>query len=393
MRVGHLVADAGVAGDMLLGALVDAGAPLERLRQAVAALDVGLDLSARQVQVGGVRATKVDVALPAGGPRLRTLADAEASLDAAALPGEVDRPARAAFRALARAEGEVHGRPAEDVIFHELGSLDTAADVVGACAGVAALGLQRLTCGPVAVGGGQVVTAHGHLAVPAPAVTALLRGFVVHGGGDGELATPTGAALLAVLAEPVEGVPLLRLRGSGRGSGDPDRPRPSALTLLVGDHTGEAGPGEPATVLEATVDDLPGELVPGVLDALREAGAHDAWAVPAAMKKGRPGHTLTALAGEAELPRLIEVLVTEAGTLGVRWHQVRKQPLPRRWLDVEVGGEPVRVKVGQLHGRPVVVAAEHADVQRAAARLSRPAREIHAEAVSAGRRMLDAPTK
>lgn len=400
MTAVHLVADEGLAGDMLLGALVDAGAPPAALAEPVAALGLGVELSARPVSVRGAVATKVDVAVPADAPRLPTLGDAEAALAGAALPQRIAAPAGRVLRMLAEAEAAAHGTAPERVVFHELGHADTIADVVGACAALAALDVTRLTCGPVALGSGTVRTDHGDLAVPTPAVAALLRGFVVHTGAAGgagggeparqgrELTTPTGAALVAALAEPADGVPWLRLAASGRGSGDPGKAQPSLLTALVGEPAG--APTEPAVLVEATVDDLPGEHVPAVLDRLRELGAHDAWAVPAVMKKGRPGQTLTALADEPAVPALAEALAREAGTLGVRWHRVAKHPLPRRWIEVDVGGQAVRVKVGELAGEAVVVSPEHDDVAAAAAASARPVREVAAEAAAAGRRHLGA---
>lgn len=398
MTRAHVVAEQGAAGDMLLGALVDAGAPLPRVRDAVGALGLGLDVTTEQVTVRGVRATRARVLVPADAPRVPTLADAEALLDRAALRADVRADARRVFGALAEAEAAVHGVAVTDVVLHELGNPDTAADVVGVCAAVRALGLERLSCGPVALGAGEADTDHGRVAVPPPAVTELLRGFVVRPGGRAparELTTPTGAALLATLAEPDGGGASLRLATTGRGAGDPDRPEPSVLTVLVGDDADAgaavAGTGaQPAVVVEATVDDLAGEHVPVVLDRLRERGAHDAWAVPALMKKGRPGHTLTALGDEAAAGALADVLVREAGTLGVRVHRVDKHALPRRWVEVEVAGVPVRVKVGELDGQAVVVAGEHDDVARAAAALRRPAREVAADAVAAARGMLAA---
>lgn len=400
MSAAHVVADEGLAGDMLLGALVDAGVALDELAGPVAALGAGLELTARTVEVRGVAATKVDVVVPEEAPRAPTLADARALLEAAGLAPAVGGPAGRVLATMAEAEAAAHGTTADRVVLHELGDLDTVADVVGVCAGLAALGVARLTCGPVAVGAGEAATDHGVLTVPPPAVTTLLRGFVIRGGADDgprrELTTPTGAALVATLAEPVAGVPLLRLGATGHGSGDPQREAPSLVTLLVGDAAGEAGgapggaPARPAAVLEATVDDLPGEHVPVVLDRLRDGGAHDAWAVPAIMKKGRPGHTLTALADEADVPALAGTLMREAGTLGVRWHRVVKHPLARRWVDVDVDGHGVRVKVGELGGEAVVVAPEHDDVAAAAAALGRPLRDVAADASAQGRRRLAA---
>lgn len=392
MTHAHLVAEQGLAGDMLLGALLDAGAPLDAVRACVDALDVGAQLTPRTVQVRGVAATKADVSVPPPDvAALPTLSDVEAALARADLAPRVASAARRTFRALAEAEAAVHATTPEQVRFHELGHLDTIVDVVGVCAALAALDVDALTCGPIAVGGGQAAGDHGTLSVPLPAVTQLLRGFVVHGGSaDRELTTPTGAALVATLGGPVDGVPPLRLDATGRGSGDPRRDAPSLLTVLLGHDAAAAdlAPAQSAVVLEATVDDVSGELVPVVLDRLREHGAHDAWAVPTLMKKGRPGHTLTALADEADVAALTDVLVAEAGTLGVRWHRVTKHPLPRRWVDVEVEGCAVRVKVGDHAGRAAVVKPEHDDVARAGAELGRPLHDVAAEAVAAARHRL-----
>lgn len=386
MKVAHLLCDHGVAGDMWLGALVDAGAPLSTLQAAVDALDAGARLDAATVRVRGVAAVKVHVRLPAGAPTVRTWAEGRSLLDGADLPAAVRDPALSVFRRLAEAEAAAHGTDLDRVHLHELGSLDTVVDIVGACTGVHALGLQRLTSGPVAVGSGTVATDHGDLPVPAPAVIELLRGFTVFGGGSRELATPTGAALLATLTIGAP-LPAVRLTGRGRGASDPDRADAGVLTVLVGD--AEAGAAaDPAVLIEATVDDLSPELVPVVLDGLRHAGAHDAWATPVLMKKGRPGYTLTALVDAADIPATQAVLFRESTTIGVRWFQINRRPLPRRWVTVQVEGHDVRVKVAEFDGQIVTTAAEFDDVRAVAEALDRPAREVQAHAAELARHVV-----
>lgn len=396
MRVGHLLCEQGVSGDMWLGALADAGASVEAMQAAVDSLGLdGVRLVASRATEHGLAGTRVEVVVPEGTRRLRTPAQAQEVLDGADLAPAVRQRSLDVYHALARAEAAAHGRDPSAVHFHELGHPDTAADIVAACAGVHDLGLSRLTTGRVAVGSGTVDTDHGRVAVPPPAVRHLLAGFtVVDGGATRELATPTGAALLATLTEPAPLGPF-RLTGTGTGLAAPRPQGTSTLTLLIGEVEADAAPAaEPAVVVEATVDDLSPELVPYVLDRLRELGAHDAWAVPALMKKGRQGWTLTALADAASVPALRDTLYAEGGTLGVRWHPVTKHPLARRWVEADVDGVTVRVKVASAgDGAVVTVAPEFDDVSAAARRLGRPARDVYAAATAAARALLAPPSE
>lgn len=386
MRAAHLVCPQGVAGDLFVAALVDAGAPLDVLRGAVDALDLGdVALRVEPGRVGGIAATAVNVDVGADARRVETWSEAHAVLERAALAEPVRRTALDAVRRLAEAEAAAHGTTPEEVRYHELGDADTLVDVVAGCAAVHALGIATLTCGPVAVGGGTVATGHGQLPVPAPAVTELLRGFTLHGGGDRELTTPTGAVLLATLVTPAGGLPVLRLTGTGRGmTTSRDGTTTSALTVLLGERGSDAG-AAPAIVVEATVDDLAPELVPVVLDALRAAGAHDAWAVPVLMKKGRPGHTLVALADETDVAVMEQVLFRESTTIGVRHHRVRKRALPRRTERIEIDGEAIRVKVVELDGRVLRASPEADDVRRAATALGVPVHELRERAATVAR--------
>lgn len=252
MRCGHLLAADGVSGDLWLGTLVDAGAPLDALQIAVDALGVApVRLVAERTTVHGLAATRVRVVVPDGAPSLPTWEALRGALDASALDDTLRARADAVLRGLAAAEAVVHGTELTHVRFHELGHLDTVVDVVAAVTGLHELGLEAVTCGPVAVGAGTVRGHHGALPVPPPAVTQLLRGFVLYGGGrDRELTTPTGAALLATLARPVDDLPPLRLERTARGAtGPPDGPSTSVLTLLVGDAVSGVIPphGEPPT--------------------------------------------------------------------------------------------------------------------------------------------------
>ena len=380
-------ASAGVAGDMLLGALLDAGADLAVVQRAVDAVVPGsVRLATSVVTRAGLRATKADVQVLVADPphrRWRTIADL---LAGAGLPERVRRDATAVFARLAAAEARAHGIDEADVHFHEVGALDSLADVVGVCAALADLQVSTLSASPVAVGSGQIRVAHGEMSVPGPAVVELSRGWPVRAGGDGELTTPTGMALLVVLAETAEPLPALVLRGSGTGAGSRDvEGRPNVTRVLVGDRA-DAAPvraGSAGVVLEANVDDLDPRLWPEVLSRLLGAGAGDAWLVPILMKKGRPAHTLCVLADpdrEGELRALVFALTS---TLGVRAHAVEKHALPRLWVEVDVAGGLVEVKVGHADGRVVQVSAEFESVARRAQALGLSQQDVLARTLAA----------
>lgn len=379
----------GVAGDMLLGALVDAGAPLERLRAAVeAVLPDTVELRAHQVRRAGMRATKVDVDVLVPDQPHRTWATIRGMLQAAPLDERVRRDALAVFRTLAEAEARAHGIEVETVHFHEVGAWDSIADIVGVCAGLAALGVDRLTAGPVALGSGAIDSAHGRIPVPVPAVLELARGWDVLVDGEGELATPTGMALLAALATPASALPAATLRGLGVGAGTRDAPhRPNVVRLLLADAAAPAGAPEPAArpaaLLEANVDDLDPRVWPLVLDALLAAGASDAWLTPILMKKGRPAHLLGVLAPADRAAAVRDAIFAHVPTLGVREHPVDKHELERSWHPVRVGDSTVRIKLGHRAGLILSATPEFADVVAAADASGRPVRALLADAVAA----------
>ncbi|MFN2556728.1 MAG: nickel pincer cofactor biosynthesis protein LarC [Nitriliruptorales bacterium] len=390
MRVGHLDCPSGVAGDMLLGALVHAGASLQRMQTAVDAIEVEpIRLEARQVTRAGLAATKVEVRT-APSSVSRSWADVRRLVAGADLPAAVQDRALGVFRRLAGAEATSHGLEPDDVHFHEVGALDALADVIGVCTGVDELGLGRLTCGPITTGSHTVVSSHGELPVPVPAVVELLTGFRLRGRDEPhELVTPTGAALVAELAQPVAVLPPLILTGQGLGAGSRQLDHPNVVRLLLGESADprEASETE-SVVVEATVDDLSPELVPIVLDRLRAVGAHDAWASPTLMKKGRPGFTLVALGDPDDVGRFEDVLFRESTTLGLRIHPVRRRVLPRGWLHVDVEGRDVAVKIATHEGVVTHVAPELDEVRAAAEASGRPARDVHELATSIAREAL-----
>jgi uncharacterized protein (TIGR00299 family) protein len=382
-RVGWLDLGSGVSGDMLLGALVGAGVPPATLSAALEPLGLPITLRREEVRRGGLAAVRVHVDVPAEDQPHRTWADVRGLLDRLAEP--LRSSASDVFAALARAEAAVHGVPADDVHFHEVGALDAVADVVGVCAGVAALGLDRLVASPIALGSGSVRTAHGRLPVPGPAVLALLAdaSAPAHGGPAGEeLATPTGVALVTSLASGYGPLPPMRPTRTGTGAGGRDpADRPNVVRLVVGEALAAESPQQ-VVVLETNVDDLDPRAWPAVLADLLDAGALDAWLTPVLMKKGRPAHVVSALAEPVAVPAVRAVLFRETTTLGVRECSVTRQVLGRRFRTVDVGGQPVAVKLGLgPDGEVLNAVPEWEDVVRAAAALDRPVKAVLAQAL------------
>jgi uncharacterized protein (TIGR00299 family) protein len=385
---------AGAAGDMVCGALVGAGVPLAVLQDAADAVVPDLiRWEQAEVHRAGLTATAVTPHTDSDDRAERAWGDIRDLLSGAGLPPAVRDAATSVFTRLAETEAAVHGVAVEDVHLHEVGGLDAIADVVGVAAGLHHLGITQVIAGPLAVGSGTVRTAHGVLPVPVPAVVRLCRGWQIEAGGAGELATPTGAALVTTLARTCEPLPAMALEASGVGAGSRDTPgRANVVRVLIG--TSMAGPaassvaGTTEIVLEANVDDLDPRLWPGVLEALLEAGAADAWLTPILMKKGRPAHTVSVLASPGRVDALRRTLMTTTSTIGCRTHPVTKHALDRVVARIEVEGHPVAVKVATAAGAIVQAMPEFDDVARAAAALARPTREVlertRAEVIAAG---------
>ena len=384
MTIGWLDLAAGASGDMLLGALVDVGVPLDVLGAAVAALPVEpVTLTAEAVTRHGLGATRVHVHAPPSDVH-RTWSDVRALLAAAALPAPVRDGALAVFERLAVAEGRVHRVPAEDVHFHEVGALDALADVVGVVAGLEHLALDRLTASPVALGSGSARGAHGVVPVPGPAVLELLAGVpVLAGPVPAEACTPTGAALLAARVQEWTTLPPMRVLrvGSGAGGRDPVQ-LPNLVRLVLGEPVVPAGAAD-SLLLETNVDDLDPRLWPGVLTELLAAGAADAWLTPILMKKGRPAHTLSVLCSAPAADAVQAVVFAATSTIGLRAQPVRKVALDRGQDTVDVLGGRVGVKVARSAGQVVNVSVEFDDVAALAGALGLPVKEVLRAATSA----------
>ena len=392
--IGWVDASAGASGDMLLGALLGAGVPLDVLAVAVDAVaPERVMLSSEQVTRGGFVATRCHVEV-ADSVTHRRWPDVEDLLARAGLPDGVRARAHRVFERLAVAEATVHGVSVADVHFHEVGALDAIADVVGVCAGLEHLGLSGLVVSPVAVGAGQVRGAHGVLPVPPPAVAELLRGVASHAGpGGGELCTPTGAALLTASATDLGPQPPMAVTAIGVGAGGRDPEGfANVLRVFLGTEVSVAGrSGRGPMVLETNVDDLDPRVWPNVIAALLEAGASDAWLTPIVMKKGRPAHTLHALVQDGHATAVRSAIFEQTSTIGVREVAIAKTALERRMRSVQVGEHAISVKLALHEGRVVTAQPEYDDVVRAAAATGRPVREVLADASAASRSLLDRP--
>lgn len=369
---------------MLLGALVDAGADLATIQQAVdAVVPNSVRLAAVEVDRAGQRATKITVEVITEDLPHRRWASIRDVLAAASIDESIRNRAMATFARLADAEARAHGIAVEDVHFHEVGALDSIADIVGVAAALTDLDVTSVSAGPVAVGSGRTRTAHGDLPVPVPAVVRLAAGWRVHAGGQGELTTPTGMALITALAESCEDLPAMIITGSGAGAGSKDFPdRPNITRVILGQRTQPASTSgaepqlERLVIMEANLDDLDPRLLPGVLDRLLLQGAADAWLVPIVMKKGRPAHVLTVLCRPERAAALRDVILTQTSTLGVRSTAVTRLALSRGWTTVAVDGHPVRIKIGHDTAAVRQVNPEFDDVARVAQATGRPEREV-----------------
>jgi uncharacterized protein (TIGR00299 family) protein len=441
MRIAYLECFAGISGDMLLGALVDAGVPFERLEEAVSALDVGARLARRKVLRGGLTGTKVDVlvgdeladggemhddaghahehthadghthshahehehadhdhaehghdehahkAVPAHAPH-RHLASILQIIRAAELTDAVKERACRAFQLLGEAEAAIHGIDVEKVHFHEVGAVDTIVDIVCTAVGAELLGVDRWISSPLNVGSGTVKCQHGTLPVPAPATLALLADAPVYASGSPmERVTPTGASVLRMLDVRYEAMPAMRVRASGYGAGGRDTPgEPNLLRLLVGETEEKhaTDEGEPIAVITTVIDDSNPQVLAYVSEVLLAAGAWDVYRVAVQMKKGRTGTQVTVLCKPDLVPALQDILFRETTTIGLHWRLENKRSLQREFAEVATPWGAVKIKIARLASGVVANAsAEFEDCKALAAKRGVPLKEVMRAAIEA----------
>lgn len=436
MRIGYLECFSGISGDMLLGALVDAGVDFARLRETALALDVGADLVQGKVMRGGMTATKVDVLTPEnradehahqhephahdhehsekhhhghehlhshghshehhahGGHTThkhehahhRSLSAILAIIERSPLADGVKAQATRAFQLLGEAEAAIHNIPVEKVHFHEVGAVDTIVDIVCAAQGCAELGVDRWMASSLNVGSGTVECDHGTLPVPAPATLALLGDAPVYAAGAPmERVTPTGAALLKMLGVEYGVLPAMCVKATGYGAGGRDTPgQPNLLRLLVGESAEEAGHEESIAILEAVIDDATPQLLAYVSEALLEAGAWDVYRTPVQMKKGRSGIQMTVLCKPELAPALRELMLRETTTIGLHWRVEQKASLAREFVPIQTQWGPVQMKIARwANGDVANVSAEFEDCRRLAKEHSVPLKRVMQEAMLA----------
>ena len=384
MKVAWFHCYAGIAGDMALGSLLDAGADLDEVLTILRRLPLpGWEVTAEPVLRAGIAATKAVVRADDNDVVVRTHKHIVGLIEQANLPDRVARRSLATFAALASVEGRIHRRSPEQVHFHEVGGHDTIIDIVGTISAMEVLGIDEVTSSAVATGTGTVRSAHGLLPNPAPAVVALLSGAPTYGLDIPlELTTPTGAAILAANVTGFGAMPPMVLSATGYGAGSRDLDElPNCTQVVIGERIPEErSDGQPVVLLEANVDDVTGEALAHAISALLEAGAHDAWLTPILMKKGRPGYTVSVLTDPALSENLRHVLRSETGTLGTRGAVLDRWPSMRRMDTIDVDGMPVRVKVS-----PGRVKAEQGDAATVARHTGIPLREVLARAEAAWR--------
>jgi pyridinium-3,5-bisthiocarboxylic acid mononucleotide nickel chelatase len=432
MRIGYLECFSGISGDMMLGALVDAGVPFDLLAETATALNVGARLEMRKVSRGSLAAIKVDVIAEEQGPRdqgtkgprnqddhghshephehghehdhahddhehqehshehehhahephehghehahehaaHRSLSTILGIIDAAPLKDAVKQRATHAFQLLGEAEAAIHSIPIEKVHFHEVGAVDTIVDIVCSAAGCEALGVDRWMASPLNVGSGTVKCAHGTLPVPAPATLALLGDAPVYAAGAPmERVTPTGAAVLRMLNVSYGTLPAMRVEARGYGAGGRDTPgEPNLLRVLVGEAEENSAGTESIAVIETVIDDATPQLLAYVSELLLEAGAWDVYRAPVQMKKGRAGVQMTVLSSPALLPALRDLLLRETTTIGLRWRLENKVALEREFAEAETAWGKVRIKVARWPSGDVANASPEYEVCRNIAR-------------------------
>ncbi len=379
MRTAYFDCIAGASGDMMLGALVDAGLPAAQLETELAKLHLkDFHLHIDRVSKNAFSAVKVDVHVHDDAPE-RHLADIRRVVEESQLSDHVKKRAIRIFTRICEAEAAIHDSTVDKVHLHEVGGVDAIVDVCGTLAGLEALGIEQVQVSPLPLGRGFVTGAHGQIPLPAPAALALMKGCPVAGTRiDAELVTPTGAAVLSEVADSFGPIPPLTLDAIGYGAGSNDLEIPNVLRLIIGNAVSTSGLlTETLVQLETNLDDESPELVGHLAGHLMEAGALDVSVIPAQMKKGRPGVLLQVLAKPQHADALEHLLFHESSTLGVRRQEVQRDSLPRRSEAVDTKFGRIRVKIATLPGGQSRITPEYEDCRQAAAESGTPLREIY----------------
>jgi uncharacterized protein (TIGR00299 family) protein len=382
-RTLYLDCFAGASGDMLVGAMLDCGLDFESLRSELMKLGVeGYELSLKRVDRSGISAAKFDVHLTTAAhshdhhhhhhshSHHRSLSEIKKIISSSKLSEQVKGRAQTIFHRIGEAESKIHGIPVESVHFHEVGAIDSIVDIVGACVAFDALKIERIISSPLHVGSGTFQCAHGTYPVPGPATAELLKGVPIYSKDvEGELVTPTGAAIISTLAESYGPAPMMRIEKIGYGAGTRDYPKfPNALRAIIGELEEDADRTPTAvTVIEANIDDLNAQVFGYLMEKALAAGALDIFYTPAQMKKNRPGVLLTLLCEPADRERMCDLIFRETTTLGVRYRNEQREILTREFVTVETEYGPIRIKISRAKDGQVMNASPEFEDCRAAA--------------------------
>jgi uncharacterized protein (TIGR00299 family) protein len=385
MNLAYFDCFSGISGDMTLGALIDAGCDVAHLRKELQALQVpGWELSSEKVWKNGMAATFAKVKTE-DQKKHRSLTDILEILKKSQLDSQVRDRASAIFQKLGEAEARVHDVPLEKIHFHEVGAVDAIVDIVGACIGFQALGIDKFACSPLNVGGGTAKMAHGVLPVPAPATANLLQGKPTYSNGvQRELVTPTGAAIVATLCDRFGPQPPMTVSAIGYGAGSADlEGQPNVLRIMIGESAEKAVPGydEEISVIEANLDDMNPQIYGYFLEKALAAGALDVYTTPVQMKKNRPGTLLTVLCKPQDANALTSMIFAETTTFGVRTTRAQRRILPREHVSVSTTFGDVRIKLSRVNGRILHVSPEFDDCRKLAVEKNVPLQQVINEAL------------
>jgi uncharacterized protein (TIGR00299 family) protein len=393
MKLAYFDCFSGISGDMTLGALVDAGCSLELLRAGLQGLQIpGWTISSEKVWKNGMSATFVRVATE-DQTKHRSLSAILEIFEKSQLSESVRKNAGAIFRKLGEAEASVHDVPLEKIHFHEVGAVDAIVDIVGACIGFDAFGIERFACSALNVGGGTAKMAHGVLPVPAPATAKLLQGKPTYSNGvQRELVTPTGAAIVSTFCDTFGPQPPMTVSSIGYGAGSIElEGQPNVVRIMIGEAADKviAGFDEEISVIEANLDDMNPQIYGYFLEKALAAGALDVYTTPVQMKKNRPGTLLTLLCKPQDTNSLMSLVFAETTTFGARTYRAQRRTLPRESVNVHTQFGDVRVKLSRVNGRILHVAPEFDDCRKLAVEKNVPLQRVFNEAM----RSYDASSK
>jgi uncharacterized protein (TIGR00299 family) protein len=391
MKVAYIDGSAGVSGDMLLGALIHAGWPIEALQKVAESLGLHhVKISESKVEKNHIFGTKVNIEIPHEHEH-RGLTEIKNKINSSGLEPNVCKKAIAVFNRLAEVEAKIHGVNIEEIHFHEVGAIDAMIDIVGVCKGIYDLGIEKIVVGPLRVGNGYIQCAHGEIPVPGPATSELIKDIPCFSGEySGEWTTPTGASLIKEWSNIYGQMPLMTLQSVGMGAGDANPPFPNLLRIFIGSEEEKIdNRTETAYIIESEIDDMPGEYFSYINEILFKAAVKDYYITPVYMKKNRPGQLLTVIVDQDQVDPIVQLLFKETSTFGIRVRETKRYCLDRKTITVSVYNEPIRLKIGSWEKQIMKISPEFEDCKKAAISLNYPIDKIYEMAKIEGKKLLD----